>query len=374
MAPNLMIPGPVSVEDDVLFEMSQPIRPHYGGDWTAVYNETRGLLKQVFRTEGEVHILVGSGSAGLDAGIGSLSSSGQKAIVGTNGYFGERLIQICEAYGLEVIPVQADLGEPLDPGKFEAALRSHPDAALATLVHLETATAVLNPLREIAALARQHAIPLVVDAVSSLGGAPLEMDDWGIDICVSATQKGLGAPPGLGPIAISDRAWEIMDAKPARNHGWYLNLQTWRKFATEWGAWHPHPITMATNNVMALRASLRTLLAEGIASRIERYTRLALRLRSGVRRLGLEPLTPDERLAPVLTAVYGPEGVPSSEIVKYLREKHDLRISGGLGEGQAERVFRVGHMGPRVNEQDIDLVLSGLEGFLQHRGVLQTAP
>ena len=373
MAPNLMIPGPVSVEDDVLFELSQPIRPHYGEDWTAIYNETRALLKRVFRTEGEVHILVGSGSAGLDAGIGSLTLPGEKAIVGTNGYFGERLIEICESYGLQVIPVRAKLGDPLDPAMFEAALRSHPDAALVTLVHLETATAVLNPLREIAALARQHAVPVVVDAVSSLAGAALEMDEWGIDICVSATQKGLGAPPGLGPIAISARGWEIMDSKPSRNHGWYLNLQTWRKFATEWGAWHPHPITMATNNVMALRASLNKLLAEGIDSRIKRYTRLALRLRNGVRRLGLQPLTPDEQLAPVLTAVYGPEGVPSSEIVKFLSEQHDLRISGGLGEGLAERVFRVGHMGPRVTEDDIDLVLAGLEGFLQQRGILQAA-
>jgi len=373
LAPNLMIPGPVSVEDDVLFELSQPIRPHYGADWTAVYNETRALLKRVFRTEGEVHILVGSGSAGLDAGIGSLTLPGEKAIVGTNGYFGERLIEICESYGLQVIPVRAKLGEPLDPAMFEAALRSHPGAALVTLVHLETATAVLNPLREIAALARQAEVPVVVDAVSSLGGAPLEMDDWGIDICVSATQKGLGAPPGLGPIAISPRAWEIMDSKPSRNHGWYLNLQTWRKFATEWGGWHPHPITMPTNNVMALRASLNKLLAEGIDNRIKRYTRLALRLRNGVRRLGLQPLTPDERLAPVLTAVYGPEGVRSSEIVKFLHERHDLRISGGLGEGLAERVFRVGHMGPRVTEHDIDLVLSGLEGFLQQRGILQAA-
>jgi len=373
LAPNLMIPGPVSVEDDVLFELSQPIRPHYGEDWTAIYNETRALLKRVFRTEGEVHILVGSGSAGLDAGIGSLTLPGEKAIVGTNGYFGERLIEICESYGLQVIPVRAKLGDPLDPAMFEAALRSHPDAALVTLVHLETATAVLNPLREIAALARQHAVPVVVDAVSSLAGAALEMDEWGIDICVSATQKGLGAPPGLGPIAISARGWEIMDSKPSRNHGWYLNLQTWRKFATEWGAWHPHPITMATNNVMALRASLNKLLAEGIDSRIKRYTRLALRLRNGVRRLGLQPLTPDEQLAPVLTAVYGPEGVPSSEIVKFLSEQHDLRISGGLGEGLAERVFRVGHMGPRVTEDDIDLVLAGLEGFLQQRGILQAA-
>jgi alanine-glyoxylate transaminase/serine-glyoxylate transaminase/serine-pyruvate transaminase len=368
-----MIPGPVSVEDDVLHEMAQPVRPHYGADWTEVYDETRDLLKQVIRTRGDVHILVGSGTAALDAGIGSLTSTGEVAIVGVNGFFGDRLVEICESYGLQVVPVHAPLGEQLNPQAFGEALGRHPEAALVTLVHLETATAVLNPLQEVAQVARRHSVPVVVDAVSSLAGAPLEMDEWGIDIVASATQKGLGAPPGLGPIAISSRAWEIMDSKPDRRHGWYLNLQTWRRFATDWGAWHPHPITMATNNVMALRASLQKLLAEGLEARIARYTQLALRLRGGVRRLGLQPLTPDSELAPVLTAVYGPEGVRSSEIVKYLREEHGLRISGGLGEGLADRVFRVGHMGPRVNEQDIDLVLSGLEGFLQRRGILQVA-
>jgi len=371
LTPSLMIPGPVTVEDDVLHELAQPVRPHYGADWTAVYNETRALLKKVFRTEGQVHILVGSGSAGLDAAIGSLSVAGETAIVGTNGYFGDRLIQICEAYGLNVLPVRAPLGEPLDPDQFQQVLAAHPDAAFVALVYIETATAVLNPLPEIAAVARKVGIPVVVDAVSALAGAPLAMDEWGIDICVGASQKCLGAPPGLGPIAVSSRAWEIMDAKPARNHGWYLNLQTWRKYDTEWGAWHPHPITMATSNVMALRASLKSLLVDGIDKRIERYTQLAMRLREGVRRMGLQPLTPDEQLAPVLTAVYAPAGVRSGEIVNYLLEQHGVRISGGLGDGLTDRVFRVGHMGAKVSETDIDLVLFGLEAFLQRRGILQ---
>lgn len=369
MALKLMIPGPVSVEDDVLFQMGQPVRPHYGAEWTADYNETRDLLKQVFKTEGDVHILSGSGSAAIDAAIGSLTTTGERVVVGINGYFGDRLEEICAGYGLEVTRIPAPLGEQLDPESFREAFDSNPRPGLVTLVALETATAVVNPVREIAGLANEYGVPVVVDAVSGLGGVPLSMDEWGIDIVASASQKCLGAPPGLGPIAISPRAWKIMESKPDRAHGWYLNLETWRRFADEWGQWHPHPVTVATNNIYALRTGLRTLLEEGVDRRIERYTEMAMSLRNGVRALGMEPLTPDDQLAPVLTAVFAPEGVVIGELLRYLREEHNIMISGGLGEALKDRVFRVGHMGPTISANDIDDVLGALRAFLEVKGI-----
>ena len=369
MALKLMIPGPVSVEDDVLFQMGQPVRPHYGVEWTADYNETRDLLKRVFKTEGDVHILSGSGSAAIDAAIGSLTTTGERVVVGINGYFGDRLEEICAGYGLEVSRIPTPPGEQLDPESFREAFSAEQRPALIALVYLETATAVVNPVREIAALAGEYGVPVVVDAVSALGGLPLSMDDWGIDICASASQKCLGAPPGLGPIAISPRAWKIMESKPDRSHGWYLDLETWRRFADEWGEWHPHPVTVATNNIYALRTGLRTLLEEGVDRRIERYTEMAMSLRNGVRALGMEPLTPDDQLAPVLTAVFAPEGVVIGELVRYLREEHNIVISGGLGEALKDRVFRVGHMGPTVTAGDIDDVLGALRAFLEVKGI-----
>jgi alanine-glyoxylate transaminase/serine-glyoxylate transaminase/serine-pyruvate transaminase len=364
-----MIPGPVSVDDDVLFEMGQQVRPHYGAEWTADYNETRDLLKQVFKTEGEVHILSGSGSAAIDAAIGSLTTSGEAVVVGNNGFFGDRLEEICAGYGLKVTRVSAPLGERLDPDSFRQAFGMDPRPALVALVYLETATAVINPVREIAAVANEFGVPIVVDAVSALGGMPLAMDEWGIDICASASQKCLGAPPGLGPIAVAPRAWKIMESKADRGHGWYLNLETWRRFSDEWGRWHPHPVTVATSNIYALRVGLRKLLEEGIEQRVKRYTKLALRLRKGVRALGMEPLTPDDQLAPVLTAVFAPDGVVIGELVGYLREEHGIMISGGLGEGLKDRVFRVGHMGPTVTEGDIDEVLLALRAFLELKDI-----
>jgi alanine-glyoxylate transaminase/serine-glyoxylate transaminase/serine-pyruvate transaminase len=364
-----MIPGPVAVEENVLREMGSPVRAHYGAEWLAIYKETIDLLKQVYKTRSDVHILVGSGSAGLDAAIGSLTASGEKVIVGVNGFFGERLCEICREYGLNIVPVDSPLGQPLDPAAFAKAFDHHPDVAAVTLVHLETATTIVNPVAEVALEANKRQVPIIVDAVSSLGGVPLEFDEWKIDICVSASQKCLGAPPGLASIAISQRAWEVMDAKPQRNHGWYLNLQTWHRYAEDWAGWHPYPVTLATNNILALRAGLRSLLADGVEKRIESYTKLALRLRAGVRKLGLQPFTPDDQLAPVVTAIYGPTGVPTGEIVDYFLDEHDIKISGGLGEGLKDRIFRVGHMGKMINEADIDAVLDGLAQFLISRGL-----
>jgi alanine-glyoxylate transaminase/serine-glyoxylate transaminase/serine-pyruvate transaminase len=360
-----MIPGPVSVSDDVLREMGAPVRVHYGEEWTAIYNETVTLLKSVFKTRGDVHILVGSGSAGVDAAIGSMTLPFEKIIVGINGFFGERVCHIARGYGLNVIEVNAPLGQPLDTNLFSKAMDQNPDAVAVAVVHLETSTTIINPIQEISLEANNRNIPVLIDAVSSLGGMPLDMDGWNIDICVSASQKCLGAPPGLAPVAISKKAWEIMESKPQRGHGWYLNLETWRQFSEEWADWHPFPVTMATNNVLALRAGVQELLKSGVDAAIERYTGLALRFRNGVRQLGMEPYTKDEGLCPLVTAVYGPEGVPTGEIVHFLLEKYNIKIAGGLGEGLKDRVFRVGHMGAKISEQDIDDVLNGLSEFVE---------
>jgi len=364
MSMKLMIPGPVSVSEEVLREMGAPVRAHYGVEWTAIYNETVKLLKNVFKTQGDVHILVGSGTAGVDAAIGSMTVPGEKIIVGKNGFFGERVCQIARNYALDLIEVNAPLSQPLDPELFARALDQHPEAGAIAVVHMETATTIINPIRDISKEVRKRNIPIIVDAVSSLGGIPLDMDGWHIDICVSASQKCLGAPPGLAPVAVSNRAWEIMKSKPKRGHGFYLNLETWQRFSEDWGEWHPYPVTMATNNVLALRAGVRRLLNEGVDAAIERYIALALRFRDGIRQLGMEPYTTDEQLCPVVTAVYGPENVPTSEIVNFLLEKHRIKIAGGLGEGLKDRIFRVAHMGIEISEQDIDGVLNALSEFI----------
>lgn len=361
---KLMIPGPVQPEEDVLDAMGQPVRAHYGPDFRDFYLETVDCLKQVFDTKSDVFIMVGSGSSAIDACIGSALSGGEKVLVGVNGHFGDRSLAIANSYGLRSIPVEKPWGEPLSADDFEAAFEEHPDASAGIVVHLETSTTVVNPIWDIAPVCHRHNAICIVDAVSSLGGIPFHMDKWGIDLCATSSQKCLGAPPGLAPLAVSQLGWEFIDRNPNKEHGWYLNLRVWRQYAHDWADWHPFPITMATNNVAALRTSVENLLAEGIENRFARFRLLAIRLRDGLRKIGFKPFTSDEAMAPIITAAYGPAGVPTSEIVSYMSRNHGIKIAGGLGLLK-DKIIRIGHMSPRVTTEDIDAVLFGLGEFVK---------
>jgi len=358
----LMIPGPIQPDEDVLEVMGSPVSAHYGPEWRDIYNYTTGMLKRIFNTQGDVYLMVGSGSTAIDTCIGSAFSTGEKLVVGVNGFFGDRICQIAMGYGLEVVRVECEWGKPLSPDQFEVALNHHPDALGVAVVHLETSTTIVNPIEEIGRDVRQYGLLYLVDAVSSLGGLPLRMDDWGIDLCASASQKCLGAPPGLGPVAVGPRGWEAIDRNPDKSHGWYCNLRTWRQYSIDWGDWHPFPVTHATNNVMALKTSLENLLEEGIDSRIDRYRQLAHYLRKKLVGIGMPPFTPEELMAPVITAAYGPPGVLTGEIVDFLADKHRIKIAGGLGDLK-DKIFRIGHMSPSVSENDIDLVINALAEF-----------
>jgi len=359
---KLMIPGPIQPDRAVLEAMGGPIVPHYGPHFTQIYNETLEMLRQVFNTQGNVFLLPGAGSTGTDACLGSALSTGEKIIIGSNGFFGDRLITIADSYGLEIVPITAEWGHPLNPQDFAAAFQQHPDAKACAIVHLETSTTVVNPIAEIAAITRQAGAITIVDAVSSLGGLPFRMDEWGIDLCLSASQKCLGAPPGLAPVAVGPRGWECIDRNPKKGHGWYGDLRVWKKFATEWWDWHPFPVTMPTSNILALREGLRQLLEEGIPQRLERYRKLAIQLRNGLRQINLIPFTPDEILAPVLTAAYCPPGVLSGEIVAFMEKDRCIKISAGLG-ALKDKIIRIGHMCPTMTETDIQEVLDGLAAF-----------
>lgn len=359
---KLMIQGPVSVSSEVLEAISRPVFPHYGEKFIHFYKETLTYLKDVFQTKEDMFLYVGSGTAGIDACVGSSLLTGEKIIVGSNGFFGDRLIWIAEGNGLNVVPVRAPLGTELNPQDFNRAVSDHPDAKAILVVHLETSTTIINPILEIAKIAHNNDMLMIVDAVSSIGGVPFAFDQWGIDLAATSINKCLGAPPGLSPIAVSQKAWKVIDRKPDKQHGWYSDLRTWRKYGTEWADWHPTPVTMPVNNIAALHVALRQLMEEGIENRFQRYKNLAMKLRKGLKDIGMPPMTSEEQLNPVLTAAYSPDGIKSSEVVKYLANKHKIIISGGLGDLK-EKTFRIGHMSPIVSEVDIDLVLVALRKF-----------
>lgn len=364
---RLMIPGPVDVEDDVLEAMAQPVLPHYGPMWLERYHETIDLLKQVFGTQGDLFPLVGPGSAGLDAALGSLTRTGEKVLVPANGFFGRRFRVIAQSYGLDVRTVEAPMGQPLDPEAIRQCLSAEPDIQAIGVVHLETSSGVLNPLREIASVAQEFGVPVIADAVSSMGGVPLPVDEWGIDVCATVVNKCLACPPGLAPISVSQRAWQQIDAKGGRAHGWYLNLRVWKDYAVNWASWHPTPITMPSNLVAALLVSLRRILGGGLEAHYDRYVQASQTVRARLMQLGFEMFTAEAHSSPLITAMRGLPGMDVEDLRRYLLEERQIMISGGLEE-QRGKIFRVGHIGKASSAGYVKELLDGVDAYLRLRG------
>ena len=365
---KLFTPGPGDVDEDVLASLATPVMRHYGPEWMEIYNETQALLNKVFKTENEIFFVPGPASSLMDMAIGSLLATGEKIIVGDNGFFGERLAQIARGYGLETIVLSAPMGKPLEPQVLSELLRKHPDAKVVALVHHETGTTVLNPLRELAMLASEAGKAVVVDAVSSLGGADVCVDKWGIDICVTTPNKCLEALPGIGFISVSPRAWGLVDAHSQTNHGWYLNLRTWRQYATEWGSWHPTPVTLPTNIILAARTSLLKIVDMGLEAHFEKYRRASQTVREGLRSLGFEMFVEDVCASPIVTGVCRRPEFELSEMSQWLVDQRNIAIGGGLGE-LSSKMFRVGHLGKAATREYLVDFLFAMEEFLRQKGI-----
>jgi alanine-glyoxylate transaminase/serine-glyoxylate transaminase/serine-pyruvate transaminase len=364
---RLMIPGPVDVEESILAAMAEPTLPHYGQEWLEIYRETIERLQRVFGTGNDLFLMTGPGTAGLDAALGSLARTGDKVLVAHNGFFGRRLGVVARSCGLEVQEVEVPTGQPLDPEAIRRCLAAEPDVQVLAVVHLETSTAVLNPLRDIATVAREFDVPLVVDAVSSMGGVPLPVDEWGIDVCVTVSNKCLACPPGLCPLSVSQRAWQQVDRKSDRAHGWYLDLGVWKDYAHRWGSWHPYPTTLPTNNIVALLASLRRILAEGLEAYYAHHVRAARSVRDRLAQLGFQLLTPEPYSSPLITAVYGLPGMDVDDFRRYLVQEWQIMIAGGLDD-LAGKIFRVGHMARAATAEYTGRFLDGVDAYLRLRG------
>jgi len=363
---KLFTPGPGDVDEDVLESLATPVIRHYGPEWMKIYNETQGLIKQVFKTKNEIFFVPGAASSLMDMAIGSLLATGEKIIVGDNGFFGERLSLIARGYGLQSITLKAPLGKPLDPAGLHSLLVQHPDAKVVALVHHETGTTVMNPLRELAQMANEAGRVVVVDAVSSLGGADVRVDEWGIDTCVTTPNKCLEAVPGMGFISVSPRAWGLVDSHAQVNHGWYLNLKTWRQYATEWGTWHPTPVTLPTNIILAARTSLQKIVGMGLEAHFEKYRHASQSVRQGLRAIGFEMFVDDDDASPIVTGVSKRPEFELAEMSKWLVDQRGIAIGGGLGE-LSGKIFRVGHLGKANTREYLVDFLFAMEEFLRQK-------
>jgi len=354
---TLLIPGPVTVSPSVLGVLGRPVPAHYGDDWVEMYRRLSASLARIFGTDGDVVLLFGPGTAALETCLASTLAHGDDVLVATNGLFGERLVEIASTLGLRVHSITTEGRRPIDPEQVVEAVRAHPGARAFAVVHHETSLGLLNPVRELCQTARRLGLLTIVDAVASLGGVPVEMDAWGIDLCAGVGNKCLGAPVGVAPIGIGRRGWLAVDDGRPKIAGWYLNLATWRRYGEMWGSWHPSPTTMPTNVVVALAAAVEEVIRTGLPAHQARFTQAALRVREGLGELGFEMVIPDEHASPLTTAAWGRPGMDVHDYLEWLRRERGLRLGGALGD-LAGRAFRVGHMG-RAAEPDV------VDGYLR---------
>jgi alanine-glyoxylate transaminase/serine-glyoxylate transaminase/serine-pyruvate transaminase len=354
--PDLMIAGPVELRPEDLELLGHQVLAHYGDLWTALHGETIDLLGRLLDAR-EPYLMPGSGSACLDAGVLNMFEAGQRVVVPNTGFFGLRLMEIAEAHKLEVIEVPVDVGAPIDPADVASAI----DGADGVLtVHVETATGVRHPIEELARVAQRAGAACMVDGVASVGGELLQVEGMNLDAVATGSQKGLESPPGLGILALSERGRERVHARTTRPEAWFLNLAVWDRYRADWGAWHPHPVTMPTNLVVVLAASLRRIIESGFEGWVARRADLAKRCREGLRDLGLEPVARAGYESNLVVAAWADD--PAS-IQRSVAEHEGIMISGGLGPTMG-RAIRVGLMGRTATDEMVDRVLRGVRQAL----------
>lgn len=364
---KLMIPGPVDIPEEVRFAMAVPAMPHYGREWMRLYGETQAMAKQVFGTRNDLYIMAGPGTMALEAALGSALEPGDAVLIPGNGFFAERLVSVAEGLGLRVISVTFPLHEPISAAGVEAALAEHPEVKALVVVHHETSTGVLNPLQEILEMARARGVLTVVDAISSLGGVPLPVDAWGVDLCVAVANKALETPPGVALLSISPKAWDAIQARKA-SRGWYLDLRTWRWYADNWGDWHPSPVTMPTSNIHALHVSLTALLEVGLEKRFAEYRTAATVVREGLRALGFPMFSDDACASPLVTAFRMRPDVNAADLQQALFRDAGVMLSGGLAALKGQ-ILRVGHIGLARQRDYVMTFLLGVEHYLRQQGI-----
>jgi alanine-glyoxylate transaminase/serine-glyoxylate transaminase/serine-pyruvate transaminase len=345
--------------------MMAPVLGHLDPDFLHIMDETKDLLRAVFRTQNEETIAVsGTGSAGMEAAVGNLIEPGERAVVCICGFFGDRIAEMASRYGAEVTRVEAEWGRIIEPEAVEAALKAAGRTKLVAIVHAETSTGIHQPLEDIVRLAHEHGALLVADTVTSLGGCEVAVDDWGIDACHSASQKCLSCPPGMAPLTLSPRAAAALRSRETKVRSWYLDMTLLDNY---WGGKRAYHHTAPMTMVYALREGLRLVLEEGLEARVDRHQRNAQALRAGLEAMGLALHAQEGYRLPLLTAVRIPEGIEDVKLRRALLYGHNIEIGGGLGP-LAGMVWRIGLMGVSSSAENVLAVLAALEQELSAQG------
>jgi alanine-glyoxylate transaminase/serine-glyoxylate transaminase/serine-pyruvate transaminase len=359
----LLGPGPSDVPPRVLLAMAAPTLGHLDPLYLRIMDETRRMLREVFRTRNELTMAIsGTGSAGMEAAVVNLVEPGDEMIVCVNGVFGGRMRDVAQRAGATVHPVEAEWGRTIEPDAVAQALKAHPKTKVVGIVHAETSTGAHQPLEEISKLVHDAGALLLVDTVTSLGGVEVRVDDWRIDACYSGTQKCLSCPPGLAPLTFSPAAVAAMDKRKTKVQSWYLDVSMLRQY---WGEQRVYHHTAPINMTYALYEALRLVQEEGLDARIARHERNHRALRAGLEAMGIAYVP--KRSLTTLNLVSVPAGADDAKVRRQLLEEFGIEIGAGLGPFKG-KAWRIGLMGHSSTERNVALLLAALETILGSEG------
>ena len=354
---QLRIPGPTPLPERVVRSMNRPMIDHRGPEFAAILAEITAGAKRVFKTSNDLLLLTSSGTGGLESAVANLVSPGDEVVAAVCGNFGERFAALATAYGADVVRLEFEWGQPVDPKDLEAVLERHPKAKVVLLTHNETSTGLTNPLEALARVAHQAGRIVVVDGVSSISSTAIDTDGWGIDVAVSGSQKGWMAPPGLALVSVSDRAWAQQER--ARSPRFYFD---WRE-AKVWAEKGMTPFTPAVGVVFALQEGLHMIEEEGLSAVYERHERLARGTQAGLQALGFQLYAQEGYRSNTVTSALPPVGLDVAALRTALNDRYGVVIAGGQAK-MAGKMIRVGHLGA-VAAGDVVQVVWAIEQALE---------
>ncbi|MCX7960510.1 MAG: aminotransferase class V-fold PLP-dependent enzyme [Burkholderiales bacterium] len=363
---TLMGPGPTEIHPRVLTTMSQPAIGYLDPVFVEMMEELKSLLRYVFQTKNALTFpLSGPGSVGMEFCFVNLVRPGDKVVVGANGVFGARMVENVVRCGGVPVVVEERWGDPVDPQRIEDALKKNRDAKLVAFVHAETSTGCLSDAKTLAQVAHRHGAMVIVDAVTSLGGIPVRVDDWEIDAIYSASQKCLSCTPGLAPVSFSERAVEHVKKRKDRVHSWFMDMNLLLGY---WGAGQrTYHHTAPTNALFALHEALLLVREEGLENCWARHQRHYSALKAGLEAMGLKYLVREAHQLPQMNAVFCPEGVDEAQVRARLLAEFGLEIGAGLGPLRG-KIWRIGLMGYSCRADNVMLCLSALGSVLDDMG------
>ncbi len=362
----LLGPGPSNPDPRVLRALSEPTLGHLDPDFVKIMDETTELLRYVFTTKNRLTIPVsGTGSAGMEAAIVNTVEPGDTAIICVAGVFGERMADVATRTGAQVVRVDAPWGKPVDLEDVRKAVKLNPQTKIVGIVHAETSTGVLQPLDEIARIAHEAGMKLVVDAVTSLGGVKVPVDELGLDFVYSGTQKCLSCPPGLAPVTVNDDMLNLIKNRKTKCHSWYLDLSMIERY---WGSERFYHHTAPVNMIYALNEALRIIKEEGLEARWHRHHLNQQALVAGLEAMGLKLAVQPEYRLPSLTTVFLPEGLDDARARKKLLDEFGIEVGGGLGKFKG-KVWRIGLMGTNSTKPVVLTLLTAMECVLVEEGI-----